>query len=200
MNLTNKELAIGLEVPASRVSEWIKRGMPRTSVQVAATWRQVHARPRKGNVSRVAPPRQPEAESVVTTGTDNGWEARLKRTQESELRIHDTLLAALGAGDFNVLQRLQAAHIGAVKEIAAAEKIALEVRTASEELIHRDTVREIMSELLVPLRGALDRLPLGERTNCNPDHPEIAEAALKDWLHRTLLLCSKAESRFLPKA
>ena len=195
--LTNKELAAGLNVPRSRISEWLGRGMPRTSIQAAASWRLVHARPRKGKAAFIAQSRQEtpadDAPAKDTPATDDGWEARLNRTRKVETEIFDTLRKALAQGDVNMLGKLQSAHIAAVKEIAAAEAIALEARKASGELLHVDDVRRIQREVLAPLRQRLDLLPVQERSRCNPERPDIAHAALKEWLERTLLIVSKAE-------
>jgi hypothetical protein len=197
---TNKQLADGLDVPASRVSEWIARGMPRTSIQAAAAWRLVHARPRKGKAALVAQSRQDapadDAPADDTLAEDNRWEARLNRTRKVEKEIFDTLRKALAEGDVNMLGKLQAAHVAAVKEIAAAESIALEARKASRELLHVNDVREIMREVLGPLRHQLDMLPVQERSRCNPERPDVAELALQEWLHRTLVMASTAESKF----
>ena len=195
--LSNKEMSAGLKVAPARVSEWEKRGMPMHSIQAAASWRLVHARPRKGKAAFIAQSRQETpadaAPAKDTPATDDGWEARLNRTRQVEMEIFDTLRKALAQGDVNLLGKLQAAHINAVKEIAAAESIALEARVASKELLHADDARELMREVLAPLRLRLDQLPVQERSRCNPGHPDIAHDALAAWVERTLLLVSKAE-------
>jgi hypothetical protein len=195
--LSNKELATGLGAPAPRITEWIKRGMPRTSIAAATAWRLVHARPRKGKAAFIAQSRQdkPKGNAPQDTATleSMDWEARLDRARKTEIEIHKTLMAALGAGDLNVLGRLQAAHISSVREIANAEKIALEVRLASKELIHVSEAVEILQETLGPLRQRLDALPMELRGRCNPERPEAAFEALTEWVKRTLLLVAKAE-------
>jgi len=195
--LSNKEMAAGLKVAPARVTEWEKRGMPMHSIEAAASWRLVHARPRKGSAALAAQSRQEtpadDAPAKDAPATDDGWEARLDRARKTEIEIHKTLMAALGAGDLNVLGRLQQAHVAAIKEIANAEKIALEVRLASKELRHADQVGEAMREALAPLRQRLDALPMELRGRCNPQRPEVAHAVLSEWVTRTLLLVANAE-------
>jgi len=196
--LTPKQMADGLKVPSSRVSEWTKRGMPTDSIQAAAAWRMIHARPRTKGTALAPQLRQDKPAAAGThdhsAALDTGWEARLERTRQVELQIFETITASLAKGDVTVLQRLQAAHVAAVKEIAAAEKIALEIRTASKELLHIDRVKRIMCAVADPIRQALDLLPITERSRCNPDHPEIAYRALKEWVDRLLRQVSKMES------
>ena len=199
--LSNKEMSAGLKVAPARVSEWEKRGMPMHSIEAAASWRRNHAPPRKGKKAAfIAQSRQETpadaAPAKDTPATDDGWEARLNRTRQVEMEIFDTLRKALAQGDVNLLGKLQAAHINAVKEIAAAESIALEARVASKELLHADDARELMREVLAPLRLRLDQLPVQERSRCNPEHPDIAHKALTEWVERTLLLVSRAETKF----
>jgi hypothetical protein len=191
--LSTKEMADGLKVPPSRVSEWRGRNMPMTSIDAAAAWRRVHAPPRGKNARKTA---QMPQDKPVAPATDTGWEARLDRARTVEAEIFDTLRKALAQGDVNVLGKLQAAHVASIKEIAAAEKIALEVRVASRALVPADNVRQLMREVVEPLRRRLDLLPVQERAACNPDHPEIAEEALKNWLTRTLVMVATAETKF----
>jgi hypothetical protein len=59
---------------------------------------------------------------------------------------------------------LLASYQKALQGIAEAEKVALERRIESGELIHRETARAIIAEVLVPIRNALDVLPMTERS------------------------------------
>ena len=184
--LTNQELSKGLDVPRSRVTEWTKRGMPRVSIQAAAAWRLVHARPRKGKAALIAQSRQDKPSDHTPPAIGGDWESRLERCRKTEMEIFDTLRKAMAQGDVNMLGKLQAAHVASIKEIASAEKIALEVRAASKELMHVDEACAALRGILGPLRDSLDKLPIGLRGRCNPEHPEVAQAALTGWVDRVL--------------
>ncbi len=113
-----------------------------------------------------------------------------------ELDIYNASQSAIGREAFGQLQSLLSSYQRSFQAIADLEKTALEVRVQSGELIHRDTAKAILAEMLVPIRNALDVLPMTERSRCNPQAPEVAEAALRTWKDGLLLRLSQADTRF----
>lgn len=195
MSLSNKELAEGLGVAKGHASLLRKRGCPIDSIEAALAWRRIHAPER-----RKRKPRDPllpvlKQEEVEVT-LDKDWDSRLERARTTEVEVHKSLMKALAHGDLVTLQRLQAAHISSVREIAAAEKIAVEARMASGELIHSGSVKSIMTELLMPIRQGLDLMPAGLRSQCNPQAPDIAQAALTEWRDKLYARIMECENRF----
>lgn len=192
MEVSNKELAKALGVPASRVSEWLKRGMPR-SPELAKAWRFSNAAPRKRPQAQAGLQIPP---SLPPPAAGQSWEDRLQRARDAEIAIYQTLQQALRGMDTKTLANLQSSHLLAIKEIAEAEKIASRAQVESGELIHREIIRAIWREVIPPLKAAIERLPVQTRATCNPEHPEVAEAALKAEVRNLLARISQAESKF----
>ncbi len=80
--------------------------------------------------------------------------------------------------------------------LGTGQRESQEVRRQAGELIHRDTVKAILAELVTPLRAALVDLPAAERTRCNPQSPDVAQKALTLWRDRLLDALNKAASKF----
>ena len=197
--LSNKEMAAGLGVPPARVTEWKKRNMPMTSIEAAAAWRRTHAparakRPASAPQSRHGKPsgRRP----IPAKGDD--WQSRLERTKQVERQIFNSISKAIKHGDVTLLARLQSARAAALKEIRDAEQMAVESQLDTGDVIRCSDAEAVVVAALTPLREALDKLPLNERTNCNPSKPEIAERALTEWRDRLLVRASSAENAFRP--
>jgi phage terminase Nu1 subunit (DNA packaging protein) len=194
------ELAGLLGITKGQLSKWKAKGLPVDDEGKARTWIRQNIRTRaKRNGAPAAP--------VVTQSKDlpppetppvpesYSWEARLARARKIELDVFDAAQRALNQGEAVRLQNLLSAYVKSLAGIAEAEKTALEARIQSGELLHRDTVRAILGELLVPIRNALDLLPMTERTRCNPQSPEVAEGALRQWKDALLLRLSTSESK-----
>ena len=192
-------MAAGLGVPPARVSEWEKRGMPMHSIEAAAAWRKIHAPARLKRAAVRPQSRQGKRSGrrhVPTKG--DGWEARLERTKQVERQIFNSIAKAIKQGDVTLLARLQSARAAALREIGDAEQMAGEAQLSSGDTLRRSDVLATMVAVLAPLNEALRKLPLNERTNCNPDHPEIAERALTEWRDRLLLRANAALNPFQP--
>lgn len=185
---------VALDESKSRISEYKKRGMP-MEIGKAKIWHKANVvkKPRgdKKWAGIVLPsPGQREP------GDLNAWPARLKRARDTERQTSALLQGAIKKKESAQIPGLLKAHSQAVEAVAAAEKLAASILSESGDLIHRDSVRAVMTKLLTPLREALDKLPLGERTNCNPQQPEIAERALTEWRDRLLGRMAGAEGKF----
>ena len=167
----------------------------------ARLWIRANNKPRNSRTSNAADPLAtvatdlpPREESEVPA--DYSWEARLDRARKMEVEVYQASQRAIGRNDFNVLQSLLASYQKALQGIKEAETTALEARIQTGELIHRDTARAIMMELLIPIRNALDLLPMTERNRCNPQEPAVAENALRGWKDALLLRLSQADTKF----
>ena len=195
--LSNKEMASGLKVAPARVSEWDKRGMPMHSIEAAAAWRRVHAPARAKRPASASQSRQGKRSgrrAIPAKGDD--WQDRLERTKRVERQIYDSIAKAIKQGDVTLLARLQSARAAALKEIRDAEQMAVEAQLGSGDMLRRSEAVAVMVAVLTPLNEALRKLPLNERTNCNPQNPEIAERALTEWRDRLCIRARAAEMTF----
>jgi hypothetical protein len=202
--LSTKQMADGLGVPPSRVSEWKSRAknpMPMTSIESAAGWRRVHAPARAKKPASVPQSRQgkPSGRRAVPAKGDD-WQSRLERTKRVERQIFDSITKAIKQGDVTLLARLQSARASALREIRDAEEMAIESELETKSIVRMADGLETIRVLCQPLRDALDKLPLAERTNCNPDHPEIAERALTEWRDRLLAIGNRHCKEWMEKA
>jgi hypothetical protein len=113
-----------------------------------------------------------------------------------EVSVYEASRAAIGRKEFNQLQSLLASYQKALQGLAELEQVATQNRIQAGELIHRETCRAIMVELLQPIRNALDLLPVTERSRCNPSDPKTAEGALRAWKDALLNRLSVAHTKF----
>jgi phage terminase Nu1 subunit (DNA packaging protein) len=194
------ELAAKLGVTKGTISKYKSRGCPTDDEGKARNWIRANIKPR-GKPTAVAHepgsdvPTLPPAESPAPV-EEFTWEARLARARKMEIDVYDAAQAAIGRKEFAQLTSLLGSYQRALQGIADAEVTAMEARIATGELIHRETARAILTEVLVPLRSALDVLPMTERSRCNPQQPEVAEAALRGWRDAFLLRLSQAKTKF----
>lgn len=195
------ELAKALDVSKGYLSKLIKKGCPADDVGKAKGWISASIKPRAKRKRSAADPVSEAAKDIPPAETPcpdpcESWEARLGRARKIERDIYEASQAALGRKDFAPLQSLLSSYQRALQGIREAEETALESRIQSGELIHRDTCKAILGEMLLPIRSALELLPLSERSRCNPAAPEIAQAALTAWKDSLLLRLSQADTKF----
>jgi len=131
------------------------------------------------------------------TGGDT-WADRVERARQTERETHASYLDALARGDTAQLERLLSSHSRAVDQVGKIEKLASEAERESGDMLRRSDVERALKAALEPLNDALCKLPLNERTNCNPQNPEIAERALTEWRDRFMKRARAAEMIFEP--
>ena len=72
------------------------------------------------------------------------------------------------------------------REKALAERAELENAERSGQLVRMSEIEEVITQkIIVPLGSLLNSLPAALDTRCNPEHPDVARAALLDWVERT---------------
>jgi hypothetical protein len=124
------------------------------------------------------------------------WEDRERFARGFAWRQRQALQAAQDDGQVGELVTLMKALDAAENRVSEVESRATEAQLKGGHLVSTEAVRTMIAQLLRPLRQALDKLPVNERTNCNPEHPEIAERALKEWRDRLLLRANAALDAF----
>lgn len=195
------ELAAKLGVKKSQLSKFKARGCPMDDVGKAKNWIGANIRPRgKPSVSCADPApcaavELPPIESPAPAESCT-VEARLDRARRMEIQIYETCKTAVSTKAYGQLSGLLASYQKALQAITEAESTALQSRIDSAELVHRDSARAIMSSILTPIINSLDLLPITERTRCNPQKPEVAEATLRAWKDALLLRVSQAATKF----
>lgn len=63
---------------------------------------------------------------------------------------------------------------------ARTEQIELDNKVARGELVPMATAKKVLTDVLLPLRTALQAMPSALCARCNPGDPELARAALAD--------------------
>lgn len=199
MKLSQRQLAKAASVSPATVNADIKAKADVSTVDAYVAWRRKHresrASRRREKPAVGNPGAKSKAPSPVVLGDD--WPDRVSRAREMERSSYQAYISAVQSGDVGQLERLQAAHVKSISTVADVEERALQAELGDKTIKYVDA-EAVMVAVLTPLREALDKLPLNERTNCNPDHPEIAEKALMEWRDRLLIRASSAENAFKP--
>jgi hypothetical protein len=178
-----------------------KAGADVSSAETYLRWRRKHresraSRPRE-KPATAKPERKAMPSRAPATGGDT-WADRVERARRTEKETHSSYLDALARGDTAQLERLLSSHSRAVDQVSKIERLALEAERESGEMLRRSEALATMVAVLTPLREALLKLPLNERTNCNSSQPEIAERALTEWRDRFFVRMNSAENAFKP--
>ncbi len=198
--MTKKTYANKLGISPSQLSQWLPEGLPGPpDVKAGLRWirrEQGPQRSRRSGKSLVTAQPRAKAKRSLPVVLGDSWPDRVERAREMEKSSYRAYLVAVQEGQSAQLERLQAAHVRSIATVADVEQRAMEAHSKTGDLLRREDVRSMMMQLLTPLREALDKLPLSERTNANPANPEIAERALTEWRLRFLTRCNNAEFKF----
>jgi hypothetical protein len=166
--------ALGISQPA--VAKAHKRGMPLDSVEAAMAWRRMNQSARRGKVAATMAPVTAPIGLIPTE-------------QPSELAITDHM-RGIAVKDFE--------NAGSIQERAAASRTVRDAEEAHEtrkrdlvkseqeaqNLMHRDQVQSVIAEEVGKLRSLLDAMPAAVAMSCNPHDPELAQAAVADYLEQ----------------
>jgi hypothetical protein len=166
--------ALGISQPA--VAKAAKRGMPLGSVEAAMAWRRMNQSARRGKVAATT---APVATPIGLIPTE----------QPTELAITDHM-RGIAVKDFE--------NAGSIQERAAASRTVRDAEEAHEtrkrdlvkseqeaqNLMHRDQVQSVIAEEVGKLRSLLDAMPAAVAMSCNPHDPELAQAAVADYLEQ----------------
>jgi len=190
------QLATKLGVTRAMVTKWKGRGMPVGDLGKAKVWlaANVSSFKREARTERDLPGLRNESREQSLQ--DDTWQARVGRARLAERQADRLLQSAIKGGRLGQIQSLLMSKSKLLKELAGVEDMARTEEIKTGDMVHRESVKAMMEQLLRPLREALDKLPLNERTNCNPEHPEIAEKALTEWRDRLLLRAKSVEGKF----
>ncbi len=198
------ELATALGISKSQLSQWKGRKVnpcPTDDIGKAKTWIAGNIKPRakrkKSDAGTATVPAKDIPPVLLPPAdSEHTWEARLERARKMEYCIFETIRNTINAKQYAQLQSLLSSWQRANQGLVEAERDSQAIRRESGELIHRDTARAIMAELLIPIRNALDLLPMSERARCNPQSPETAQQALTEWRDKLLRSVSQAATKF----
>jgi transcriptional regulator with XRE-family HTH domain len=173
MSQTQLAKALGISQPA--VAQLAKKGMPTDSVEAAQHWRSANIGAKRGKRKASAP-----------TTTPIGL---VPADQPDELAITDHM-RGIAVRDFE--------NAGSIQERAAASRTVRDAEEAHEtrkrdlvkseqeaqNLMHRDQVQSVIAEEVGKLRSLLDAMPAAVAMSANPHDPELAQAAVADYLEQ----------------
>lgn len=166
--------ALGISQPA--VAKAVKRGMPLDSVEAAMEWRRINNNAKRGKSA----PRQ-----ILPTPIGISQLPELG----DELAVTDRL-RRIAVDDFEKAQSIQerAAASRTVKDAEEAHETRKRDMVKSEQeaqnLMHRDQVQTVIAEEAGKLRSLLDAMPGAVAQSANPHDPELAQAAVADYLEQ----------------
>jgi hypothetical protein len=175
--MTQKQLAIETELSPSTVHYDVKDGAPVSSVGEYIAWRRINREARSSTSSGKPALANPDAKLVPSVG--DSWADRIARAQRTERETHDAYLRALVAGEQGQLEKLLGCHARAMQAVAEVERIALDHKVVTGELLPFEKAVSIFREFILPLKAEIERLPVKARARANPSDPALAESVIK---------------------
>ena len=175
--MSQSQLAKALGISQPAVAQLSKKGMPTDSVEAAQQWRAANIGVKRGKPKAVPQPVAPVG--LIPSPTD----------QPDELAITDQL-RQIAVDDFRNASSIQerAAASRTVKDAEEAHETRKRDMVKSEQeaqnLMHRDHVQAVIAEEAGKLRSLLDAMPAAVAQSANPHDPELAQAAVADYLEQ----------------
>lgn len=175
--MSQSQLAKALGISQPAVAQLAKKGMPTDSVEAAQQWRAANIGVKRGKPKAVPQPVAPVG--LIPSPTD----------QPDELAITDQL-RQIAVDDFRNASSIQerAAASRTVKDAEEAHETRKRDMVKSEQeaqnLMHRDHVQAVIAEEAGKLRSLLDAMPAAVAQSANPHDPELAQAAVADYLEQ----------------
>jgi len=175
--MSQSQLAKALGISQPAVAQLAKKGMPTDSVEAAQQWRAANIGVKRGKPKAVSQPVAPIG--LIPSPTD----------QPDELAITDQL-RQIAVDDFRNASSIQerAAASRTVKDAEEAHETRKRDMVKSEQeaqnLMHRDHVQAVIAEEAGKLRSLLDAMPAAVAQSANPHDPELAQAAVADYLEQ----------------
>jgi transcriptional regulator with XRE-family HTH domain len=175
--MSQSQLAKALGISQPAVAQLAKKGMPTDSVEAAQQWRAANIGIKRGKPKAVPHPMAPVG--LIPSPTD----------QPDELAITDQL-RQIAVDDFRNASSIQerAAASRTVKDAEEAHETRKRDMVKSEQeaqnLMHRDHVQAVIAEEAGKLRSLLDAMPAAVAQSANPHDPELAQAAVADYLEQ----------------
>lgn len=175
--MSQSQLAKALGISQPAVAQLAKKGMPTDSVEAAQQWRAANIGVKRGKPKAVPKPVAPVG--LIPSPTD----------QPDELAITDQL-RQIAVDDFRNASSIQerAAASRTVKDAEEAHETRKRDMVKSEQeaqnLMHRDQVQTVIAEEAGKLRSLLDAMPGAVAQSANPHDPELAQAAVADYLEQ----------------
>lgn len=175
--MSQSQLAKALGISQPAVAQLAKKGMPTDSVEAAQQWRAANIGVKRGKPKAVPQPVAPVG--LIPSPAD----------QPDELAITDQL-RQIAVDDFRNASSIQerAAASRTVKDAEEAHETRKRDMVKSEQeaqnLMHRDHVQAVIAEEAGKLRSLLDAMPAAVAQSANPHDPELAQAAVADYLEQ----------------
>lgn len=172
MSQTQIAKALGISQPA--VAQRVKRGMPTDSIGAAKQWSDSHVSQRRGKRASqalgpvgIVPPAKTCDELAITD--------QLRQIAVAAFRNAQTVQDLSAAS--RTVKDTEEAHETRKRDLVKSEQEA-------QNLMHRDQVQSVIAEEVGKLRSLLDAMPAAVAMSCNPHDPELAQAAVSDYLEQ----------------
>jgi len=172
MSQTQIAKALGISQPA--VAQLVKRGMPTDSVEAAKNWRATHVGHRR--TGRKSQPSVPVG--LIPSGDhppDLAVSDQLRNIAIEDFKNATTIQDRAAAS--RIVKDTEDAHETRKRDLVRCEQEA-------GNLMHRDQVQGVIAEEAGQLRSLLEAMPGAVAQSANPSDPDLAQAAISDYLEQ----------------
>jgi hypothetical protein len=193
------DLAQKWNVSRAAISQFVKAGMPLTSVNDAERWKLSNQkRVSKTEISLIPSPNssEPLKDSDAELSVSKTSLGRLNRAKNAEVVAY-SLVATAATNKNPVAMRAAVQGWGeAKKRVAEAEMEHARWEEVSRVTVRMGEVQEWITKWHGAIRSLLDALPSSLAARANPSDPECAKQAIQDGINQIFVTIQKAEGAF----
>jgi hypothetical protein len=182
MALTNKQIAEHFGFTASRAAALIRQGMPVTSLEEAATWRDARLlRGQRGGVEQ----RTAIQVDPASINPDDGFEQTVERHRELKEAARQRYIIARDTGDDNEA-KIYGTYQNILKTLVSVEREALARRIEAKELIKTSHALDKFSRILAEIKADLLSMPTEIAPEANAEEPQVALKVIDEKVQKLL--------------
>jgi hypothetical protein len=193
------DLAQKWNVSRAAISQFVKAGMPLTSVNAAERWKLSNQkRVSKTEISLIPSPNssKPSKDLDAESYKSKTSLGRLNRAKNAEVVAY-SLVATAATNKNPVAMRAAVQGWGeAKKRVAEAEMEHARWEEVSRVTVRMGEVQEWITKWHGAIRSLLDALPSSLAARANPSDPECAKQAIQDGINQIFVTIQKAEGAF----
>jgi hypothetical protein len=192
--IKQSELARQWGLSRNMINKLVKRGMPLTSAEEAAEWREANAR------RRTASRRIQEASEAPVEPKTPKRKGRPPKEKPEDVTIEGTVMAAVAAqikasrllddamrdGKPSMIAPLLSIHSKAIEARFSAERALREEKQQRNLLVPFQDAHALFKRGWDLVLGRLKRLPQAKCTECNPANPRMAFDALEKAINQII--------------
>jgi len=182
--IQQSDLARAWRLTPRAITSLVRRGCPLTSVEAATSWRELNC-PRghfHKAVKKEKVPGQPDVLALKIKSLEHAVESYLLQVNLSA----QDLDAARKDGSPGAIRLALTGYSQAIQELAEVESRHKRFLREAGILISFDEAKAKFVGIAQELRNLLDAMPRSLASRCNPSDPELARAAIQEYIELTI--------------